>query len=207
MKERLTGAIILVALIVCLVPELLKGPIHSAPRPMDASLEGSPLKSIEYSLSDDTHTRSEAVPPAGPPAPHPLAAQPAATEPPASPPQQREPVAPPAAAPSTPAAAPAVRGQTPAATAPHAPAARAASSPAAEAPGWLVQVGSFAQRGNAEHLAQQLRAQGFNSSVSRSAKGRHLYRVRVGPVHDKAAATQLATKLHAAGHSGAVVPR
>ena len=32
MKERLTGAIILVALIVLLVPELLTGPVRSAPR-------------------------------------------------------------------------------------------------------------------------------------------------------------------------------
>ena len=72
---------------------------------------------------------------------------------------------------------------------------------------WLVQLGSFASRSNAERLAQQLKGQGFAASVSQGSSGRHLYRVRVGPVHDHGAATQLQAKLQAAGHAGSIVPK
>jgi cell division protein FtsN len=56
-------------------------------------------------------------------------------------------------------------------------------------------------------LAQQVRAGGFHVNVQQGSGGRHLYRVLVGPAHDRAAATQLAARLQAAGHGGAVVPR
>jgi cell division protein FtsN len=69
-----------------------------------------------------------------------------------------------------------------------------------------VQLGSFASRPNAERLAHQVKAQGFAVSVSQYPSGRHLYRVRVGPVADQGAASQLLVQLHAAGHSGAIVP-
>jgi cell division septation protein DedD len=71
----------------------------------------------------------------------------------------------------------------------------------------VVQLGSFASEANAERLAQQLRAQGFPVSVSQSASGRHLYRVRAGPVREHAAAIRLAQKLGADGHPGAVQSR
>jgi cell division protein FtsN len=71
----------------------------------------------------------------------------------------------------------------------------------------MVQLGSFASRANAEHLARQVRAQGFQVNVSQGSSGRHLYRVRVGPAHDRAAATALVQQLRAAGHSGSVVPK
>jgi DedD protein len=205
-KERLTGAIILVALIVCLVPELLKGPVRSAPQPVDASAEAASLKSITFDVgAEEAHGNGAPVVASGPPAPTPLTAEPAATPTPAA--------APPAATPepTAPASTPPAPETHAAGTTP-APAARArppAHPPAHATPssthGWLVQVGSFAQRGNAEHLAQQLSGQGFAASVSQSPRGRHLYRVWVGPVHDKAGATQLAVKLRAAGHKGSVV--
>jgi len=69
----------------------------------------------------------------------------------------------------------------------------------------MVQLGSFASRANAERLARRVRAQGFQASVSQSSSGRHLYRVRAGPVHDRAAANELAQQLSAAGHRGSVV--
>jgi cell division septation protein DedD len=84
-------------------------------------------------------------------------------------------------------------------------AASASASPQSGA--WMVQLGSFASRANAERLAQQLRARGFQVSVSQGSTGRRLYRVRAGPAPTRAAATQLAAKLHAAGHAGAIVPR
>jgi cell division protein FtsN len=69
----------------------------------------------------------------------------------------------------------------------------------------MVQLGSFASRANAERLAQQLRARGFQMSVSQGSTGRRLYRVRAGPVASRAVAAQLAAKLHAAGHAGTIV--
>jgi DedD protein len=86
---------------------------------------------------------------------------------------------------------------------------RAAANPAAadRSGSWVVQLGSFASGANAEHLARQVRARGFPTSVSRGSSGRHLYRVRVGPVRDRQAANELAAQLQAAGHSGSVVPK
>jgi cell division protein FtsN len=69
-----------------------------------------------------------------------------------------------------------------------------------------VQLGSFASRSNADRLARQVHAQGFPVSVSQGSSGRRLYRVRVGPAKDRAAASQLATQLRASGHSGSIVP-
>jgi cell division septation protein DedD len=70
----------------------------------------------------------------------------------------------------------------------------------------MVQLGSFASRANAERLAKQVRGQGFTVSVSQGSSGR-LYRVRVGPAHDRAAAGELAQQLRARGHGGAIVPK
>jgi cell division septation protein DedD len=71
----------------------------------------------------------------------------------------------------------------------------------------VVQLGSFASRANAEHLARRLRAQGYGASVSQADGGRHLYRVRVGPARDHEAALQLAQQLRSSGHGGSIVPK
>jgi cell division septation protein DedD len=198
-KERLTGAIILVALIVLLVPALLTGPIGPAPRAeaVASAAEEPPLRSYTIKVADDAHPRG-AVSHSGPEQPAALpappgavatAAQPAAEEPPSSTPPP----------PATPAA-----GATQAA-----PAVGAAAPPAASAAGsgtYVVQLGSFASRANADRLARQVRSQGFPVSVSPGASG-HLYRVRVGPARDRAAASELSQQLRARGHSGAIVPQ
>jgi DedD protein len=201
-KERLTGAIILVALIVLLVPELLRGPVKSAPRTVAASAEEPPLRSYTINLGDDSQGRSAAAQPQAS-APQPLSA-PAAAPAVEGQPDTDTPPQSPTPAPPVPAPAPKAAPAPPATHASPAPAV-AASADAAGA--WMVQLGSFASRPNAEHLAQKLKSQGFAASVSQGTSGRHLYRVRVGPVRDKAAAAQLQGKLKAAGHSGAIVPR
>lgn len=71
----------------------------------------------------------------------------------------------------------------------------------------MVQLGSFANRANADRLAQQVRAHGFPVLVSRGNKGKHLYRVQVGPARDHAGAEQLLTRLRATGHGGPIVPQ
>jgi DedD protein len=78
-KERLTGAIILVVLIVLLVPELLSGPKGPAVKPAAAgaaspSSEEPPLRSYTINLGDE-HSQSEtangATASSGPPQPEP----------------------------------------------------------------------------------------------------------------------------------------
>jgi DedD protein len=72
----------------------------------------------------------------------------------------------------------------------------------------MVQLGVFSIQANAERLAQELKRQGFHTLVSEvSGGGRTLWRVRAGPVAERAAAEQLSAKLRAAGHAGSVVPK
>src|SRR3984885_2182597 len=150
-KERLTGAIILVALIVLLVPELLTGPIRTSTRAqaVASSAEGPPLLSYTIKLGDDARARSAAPAASGPAQPAPLtataAADPAGTA--AGPaPAAAEPAAP--AAPTTPPAPPA-----PAAPPAAGPGGKAAAS--APGTGWVVQLGSFASHADAQPLARQ----------------------------------------------------
>jgi len=195
---------ILVALMVLLVPELLTGPIRSAPRAaaMAASAEEPPLRSYTINLADDTHSRSAAATASGPQQPTSLSvAEPAAAESTPSPASSAAPRAPEAAPAAPPPVMPAKSGRA------SAVAASAGNSVAGDSGAWMVQLGSFASRTNAERLAGQVRAGGFKVSVSQGSSGRRLYRVRVGPAHDREAATQLAVKLRAAGHSGSIVPK
>jgi DedD protein len=199
-KERLTGAIILVALIVLLVPELLSGPIRSAPRAavVGSSAEEPPLRSYTINLADDAHARTVPTRPSEPqPAPTPGRSLADETT----------------AAPDRPAAHSAPANES-SATLPTPAATTAVASPSPPAPSangsgaFVVQLGSFASRANADRLAHQVRSQGFPASVSQGSTGRRLYRVRVGPAHDHAAANQLAEQLRARGHTGgSIVPQ
>ncbi len=208
MKERLTGAILLVALIVLLVPELLTGPVRSAPRAaaVASSAEEPPLRSYTIKLAEEAHPRGASAH-SGPEQPAPLAAPPAPGGPPAPAALAAE------EASSSSAPLPAVTTASTAHPLPAhpSPAAGAAASapPAARPEGnqpYMVQLGSFASRANADRLARQVRAQGFTVSVSQGSSG-HLYRVRVGPARDHAAASELAQQLRAHGHGGAIVPQ
>jgi DedD protein len=214
-KERLTGAIILVALIVLLVPELLSGPVRSATRAATpaSSSEEPPLRSYTINLTDDAHGHAGAAAANGPQQPAPLA-QTAAPAPdsaePASASSAPQEAGSAASVPTPLAPPPAAKTAPPPLPPPSTPSASAAapSPPAAgDAGGWMVQLGSFASRANAEHLAQKVHAQGFAVSVSQGSSGRRLYRVRVGPARDRAGAAQLEQKLRASGHSGSIVAR
>jgi cell division septation protein DedD len=70
-----------------------------------------------------------------------------------------------------------------------------------------VQLGSFASRENADKLVRQLKTQGYAVYISPSGSGAHLrYRVRVGPMADRGAATQTAAKLKSVGQVASLVP-
>lgn len=232
-KERLTGAIILVALLVLLVPELLSGPGQASATNHPASTDGQQMRSYTIDLAEDASARRSASAPlaetpmaATPGAPVEATAndaQPARDVSPSddAPSVERAPSESPAAAAAaqsgsatpTPAAkppaaarpAPATRDDTPARPAPAAARVVSASKPSSG--GWAVQVGSFASRENAERLARDLRGKGFDSHVSQSSgNGKRLWRVRVGSEPDRDGAVALGTRLRAAGQSGSVVP-
>lgn len=219
-RERLTGAVILVAALAILVPEMLSGPgkdarADAAADPMADT--GPPLTTYELSLGTgaaavrvpepvgevivaEERPRVIATEPALPvaaeaPAPAPVAASGA----PAS--AQPRPAAANATAPRSPPASPppAARPATPA------PAAPAAAAPAATG-GWWVQLGSFSSEQNARGLATRVRGKGFAVDVSKvRSEGRDLFRVRAGPEKDRAAATALRSRLAAAGEQGTLV--
>jgi cell division septation protein DedD len=127
---------------------------------------------------------------------------PAATSAPA--PSDPAPVA--AVAPPATAAPPAPRTAAPAAVPKVNPEVRHTERTPPPGSGWAVQLGVFGQRDNADRLVRDLRSRGFEAFVSPvSRPGSTLYRVRVGPEHDRDAAEQLARRLAAAGHRGPVV--
>jgi DedD protein len=214
-KERLTGAVILVALLVLLVPELLSGPGSAAGTTSPPNADGQQLRSYTIDLADDAASRRSAsgaltqapipvVPESSPATPTTQApageqgsgSDAAVRSGTANATPQSAPSSPPAraSAPSVPA-----RAVTP-------PAPRAASDRSSGS-GWAIQVGSFASRENAERLARELRNRGFESHVSESSgNGKRLWRVRVGPEPDRASAVALGARLRATGHSGSVVP-
>ena len=205
LKHRLTGAVILVLLAVALLPELLTGSGRAArPNALLPSEAGSaPERSIDIDLTEAARAPAGATPapaptPAPPPAPLELPTPPAVMEPaPAT--------TPPVAEAPTPAAAPAKAAP---ATPPAPEPAKAAPAKAAPVPAgtYFVQLGVFVNRASADRLDRTLRRQGFTPIVKEvTASGKRMYRVRVGPEVDRAAANALLKRLSEAGHKGSVV--
>jgi DedD protein len=214
-KERLVGASILVVLIVLIVPELLSGP---APSPVGPKLPVSAPEPVRNVTVDLATAKAPALEPAMDPTTPGSAAAGAASG--AGPAPAGAIVPPPQAAPVTATPPPATAGSPAAGTqraasaeplesappAPTTPAAAVAAKPAAAAHGWAVQLGSFASRANAEKLAHQVKGQGFSVFVLPGGSGAaQRYRVRIGPLADRAAATQTEAKLKASGHAGTLV--
>jgi len=74
------------------------------------------------------------------------------------------------------------------------------------ASGWSVQLGSFAQRPNAERLASEVKSRGFRVYLEPlKQSGRTYYRVRVGPRNTRGQASELASGLAKAGYTGQVI--
>ena len=200
LRNRLTGAVILVLLAVLLLPELLTGAGGTATRtPSIAGATpegGAPLQTLQIDLSGTARG------PAGSALPPPEVTDGLAddleVDPAALPPVVRLPVpeaittAPPTTAP--PAAVP------PAATPPTA----APVDPTATR--FYVQVGTFATRERAETAQKDLARRGFKVTINETTSGaRRLHRVRVGPVADRAAAVALEARLRSLAPDRAIV--
>ncbi len=204
------GAGVLILALVVVGPMILDGgpsqPVEVSPPP---GQRGDELRTHTFHLD-----KPEAVEPAGS-----AAAVPATggAEVPAETPQKQTGIgAGRAQLPAVAAApAPAPRVSAPPVSAQPVPAVRTAKAGEGEPAGaqkdsqdWVVQVGTFGQKGNADRLSARLRDQGFEAFVSPTRSGaRTLYRVRVGPAGSREAVGRLAKRLAAAGHEGQVVSR
>lgn len=211
-RVRLTGAAILVALIVLLVPELLSRPRHAGLQPA-ATVDEAPIRSYTLSLSDAPQSVAPATAsgarPDWPPIEGPAHAADSRAQAASGAARTADNGARPAPGNAGSAAAPAAAtpaGGTVVSPAP-APATRAegaargenAERGASDAR-WAVQVGSFGSRENADRLVRRLKVKGYGAFVTESSsRGRKWYRVRVGPQRDRAAADAIAVRLRKAG--------
>ena len=204
-KERLTGALILIAALVIVVPEMLSGPDAPSPSSSADTDAGPPLRTYELQLDTPAASRNEdqsALSPQSAPNQPTTGAAPAVAEAPSKVEPQVVAEKP---APEKPVAEQPVP-EKPVATVATAPAVE--RTPAATVTGgnWWIQLGSFSSRENAERLQKQLRAAGYPISVSPiKSNGKELYRVRAGPVPSREAAAGLQGRLAAAGHKSSLV--
>ena len=225
-KERLIGAVALVAVVVIIVPALLTGPRQSSAPP--PSVEAQALRTVTIDLAAGERGPIVRPPPAPPLQP---VAEPnevdvpldGPTSPPAAPPVAAVAAAPTALAPSAKAPVPtpvAVGTPKQGASVTPKPVARAAAgtsptalpkaTPAAPATGhWAVQVGSFASRDRAKALASVLKAKGYKPLLTEihGPNGALIYRVRLAAEKDRAHATTTAARLTKDGHLATVVPQ
>ena len=206
LKERIIGAVVLVAVVVLVVPVFLDG----RPGSDEIVSERVPLpgqsdqKSQTVVLDLD---RNEPVPASSK---EPAEASPAPDQkakPEENAPATAEATPSPAAETKTPAAAtkkPVATTKMPAAEQPT----RSVAPPVGSTTGmWAVQLGSFSSHDNAERLAADLRKQGFAAFLSQlTTDSGQLHRVRVGPQKDRESAEAMASRLLKVGHKGQVVP-
>jgi DedD protein len=209
-KERLVGAAVLMAAAIILIPEMLSGPDREsyAEQPVQARSD-APIKNytIDLNQAPGAQPTPAVVENRAPPPEDSGAAQPSAAHP--DPGDQAKPEVPQRSADPTPqpaATLPAPQPE-PARTRPvepvvepptvagEAPPARPAQRPLASGAGaptsgrWAVQVGSFSREATAERLVKQLREQGQTAFVMPvKSDGATLYRVRIGPLPDRASA-------------------
>lgn len=185
LKQRIVGALVLLALAIIFLPMLLSRQDESRHVVVDAP--AMPQAPAMPEIAQDPVTVPE---------PELLPEEPVPVEQPATTPAPL-PATPIAAAPTTPIApAPAapVATKPPVATAPAiAPPAAPSRLDANSLPiSWSIQLASLSSRSSAENLQKTLRSQGYNAYI-RSAEG--MNRVFVGPLIERAEADRLRDQL------------
>jgi DedD protein len=229
-KERLIGATILVVLVILIVPELLSGPKRSAtpagPLIPAAAGPAEPSRHVIVDLATSKATADQASG-ASAASLGPAGTSSGATTPSGAAPTDEgvrvSPAKPASRADAQPAGPPVIstlKAQQPAASVPDSeteppksPTVSVKPSATREAPaadtvhrGWAVQLGSFANKANAETLARRLRADKLPAYVSSSGAGSSVrYRVRVGLMADRSAAERTMVKLKKEGHAATLV--
>jgi len=198
--ERLIGAGVLVLLLVIIVPSILDGdpedkPGSEADRKSAAPGAVKEPRRIHTIRPDQSTERPPVAQDVSEPAK--LPAVPAEPKPASK--VESKPVA--KATPKAPAPPPAKR--KPVESAPVKPAPVKATPVPTE--GWVVQLGSFSSKQNAQRLTDEVSARGFPAFLmSLQRSGKKLYRVRVGPRKTREQATDLAGRLAKVGYTGQV---
>lgn len=209
-KERLTGALILVAALVVLVPEMLSGPGggRATTAPAQDPAAGPPMRTYDLALDPAARDGKPRQVPEPSPVQEAAAVPPPVTQPAPPPPvAETQPAAPvPAPQEGGAPADSATPGTQPPAVA-KAPRPATAEPKGAPATGkWWVQAGVFASADNAQRLARELKAAGIPVAVSQiTVQGKPMHRVRAGPVADRAAALALQARLAAKGHKSSLI--
>jgi len=189
-RERLIGALVLVALIVLFVPALLKGPGIASKQP-----PGAETKRVEIILDGAAGpAESERL------VPEPEIAQARPEVPVPAEPKSAEPTPAPTLTPADTATAKLESPGMP-------PAIEQAKPAASQQPAWAVQLGAFSSRSKADGLVARLRSRGYSAFVLEyRAGGQLLHRVRVGPEQDRARAVAIAERLRNDGFQPVVAP-
>lgn len=214
LKERIVGAIVLVALVVLVVPVFLDGPPDSGeiiservPLPGQSDQKTQTVV-LERSRDEPMPVQQESASASSDDEPDAVATQPVTSKPvdekpvDEKPADEETPDEKPASAQSTPEPT-RIAAAEPVATKPTPVPAATVSSTGM----FAVQLGSFSNQQNAERLAADLRKQGFAAFLSQLATADgQLHRVRVGPQKDREAAEAMAARLAKAGHKGKVLP-
>ena len=182
MKQRLLGAIVLIALAVIFVPMLLSGPApQQTSETVNLAIPPAPDREFQNRVLPVDATPQDATKAASPPVT--TSQQLATVETPARPPEIPQPTA------ATPAE-PAPSKDTPKPETPPATAKSADNEPGRAASGrFFVHLGIYAEIKNADDLVASLKQGGFPAFAEASDfQGKPAERVRVGPYEDRAAA-------------------
>ena len=222
LKQRLIGAVVLVAVAVILIPELLSGrgrAQSAAPVPgesgtrtqiIDIPVNGAGTSALAPTPAAGGQASISPATPSGPPAAPADTGEAESTKASAPAPatavaDTRPDPAPPATTTTTASAASRPVVAPPPASAPAV--AQPATPPAAAARGgWAVQVGAFGSTAAAGKVVNELGSAGFRAYVSPVQRsGKTLYRVRVGPEADRSRADATAAALKGRGLPATVV--
>jgi DedD protein len=199
-KQRMVGALVLIAIAVIFLPMLFSRQDEARHVQVDAPAAPQAPAVSQLKVEPVSVPEQQPLPQEPVPTDEELARPSQSTvnqQPPSMPiaPAPSKPVASAPAAKATPAPAPAKPAPAPAAPAP-APAAPAADTNRVDANGlsitWAVQVASLSNRANADNLQKTLRTQGYNAYI-RTSDG--VNRVFVGPLIERAEADRLRDQL------------
>lgn len=207
-RERLIGALVLVAIVVAVVPAILKGRAPVVAEPPNAQIRRVevPIGNESATVDDPELVPEPALPAATPQAsPRQPQAAPGRSADKFTQPPTRE------AAPSRSAPSPAAKENATSTQPPPQPKAAAPTAQPAEKPvsttqtAWAVQLGAYSSRDKADRFVADLRKRGFAAFVLEyRASGKVLYRVRVGPELDRGRADAIAARLAKEGYQPVV---
>jgi DedD protein len=192
LKERIIGAVVLVIIVVLVVPVFLDGPPETgeivSERVLLPGQEGQDTKTVVLDRE-----RSEPMPAVSSSVETSKTTGTVAAEPEEEAPQPQPVVQ-----------KPDVRTVEQSPPKPDSETPKATSSTTGM---WVVQLGSFSNKENAEKLAADLRRQGYAAFLSQlSTSSGQLHRVRIGPQKDRESAEAMAARLLKVGHEGQVLP-